>query len=99
MNSTNEPETLSSLDIEIPERPQRIPGFISSMVGYAETIQAIDDHLQGEGRAPLKMGDMLDLETYYLSFGKLFGIPKARTVSVYNRLTQEKLPKTFRMRR
>lgn len=69
------------------------------MLGYPETIQAIDEHLQAEGRAPLKQGDDLDLTTYYLTFGLLVGIPKGRTVTVYNRLTQEKIEPTFRMRR
>lgn len=97
--TTPEPETLSSLDIEIPERPQRIPGFISSMVGYRETLATIDDHLRDEGQPPLLQDDDPDLITYYLVFGNLTGIPKTRPVEVYNRLAQTKIDRTFRMRR
>lgn len=101
-NSMTEPETLSSLDIDIPEAPQRIPGFVSSQAGYSETINAINDYLIADGRPPLKVGEDdldLDLTTYYLHWGAMFGIPMARTVTVYNRVAQKKIDKTFRMRR
>lgn len=107
-NSTNDSEKLTNLtteqtesylDIEIPERPQRIPGFISQMIGYGETIQAIDEYLVSEELPPLKQGDDLDLLTYYLVFGTMGGIPQSRPVTVYHRLEQKKIDKTFRMRR
>lgn len=96
---TNEPTASSSLDIDLPEVPQKVPGYISSLRGWDDTLEAMQDYLLGNSLSPIKTPDGLDLETYYLRWGPVGGIPVSRTIWVYNRVTQTKIEKAFRCRR
>ena len=95
----NEQATSSLLDVDIPEIPQKIPGYISSLRGWEDTLEAIQDYLIGNSHPPLKTPEGLDLETYYLRFGPVGGIPVSRTIWVYNRVAQTKIERPFRCRR
>lgn len=95
----NEQATSSLLDTDIPEIPQKIPGYISSLRGWEDTLEAIQDYLIGNSQPPLKTPNGLDLETYYLRFGSMGGIPFSRTIWVYNRVEQAKIEQPFRCRR
>lgn len=96
---TNEQAASSLLDIDIPAIPQKIPGYISTLRGWNDTLEAIQDYLVGNGLPPIKTSEGLDLETYYLRFGAVGGIPVSRTIWVYSRLSQTKIERPFRCRR